>query len=96
VWVRYAVANQWQKITSSRPVWITTGKMGDVLQTADSTADQTDETALPENGPGGVVTGEVGREAADPETMESGNPVDKAASEYPGPPENPMSSPDDN
>jgi len=96
VWVRYAVSNQWQKITSSRPVWITTGKMGDALQTIDSDDDQMDVIDLSEEGPGCAVTGEVGREAADPETMESGNPADKSAGEYPGPPENPIGSMDDN
>jgi len=27
VWVRYGASGQWQKITSSKPTWITTGKI---------------------------------------------------------------------
>jgi hypothetical protein len=61
VYVRYGATNQWQLITSSKPKWITTGKIADALQSADALNDPmespegNDMIDLSQEGPDGMA-----------------------------------------
>jgi hypothetical protein len=61
VWVRYGASGKWQQISSSKPKWITTGKVVAAVQSADSledpmeSADNPDVVDLSQEGPGGAA-----------------------------------------
>lgn len=60
IWVRYGATGQWQ-IASSKPKWITTGRVAEAVQSADSLNDpmeSSEETVvvdLSQEGPGGAA-----------------------------------------
>jgi hypothetical protein len=62
VWVRYGATGQWQLITSSKPKWITTGRIAAAVQAAGSLDDPIESVAgmdivdLSQEAPGGVAT----------------------------------------
>jgi hypothetical protein len=57
VYVRYGATGQWQQISTSKPKWITTGKMMEAIQAAGSLDDPSESVEelldLSEEGPGG-------------------------------------------
>jgi hypothetical protein len=57
VYVRYGATGQWQQISTSKPKWITTGKMTEAIQAAGSLDDPSESVEelldLSEEGPGG-------------------------------------------
>jgi len=61
VWVRYGATGQWQQISSSKPKWITTGRVAEAVLSADSLDDpmeSSEETVvvdLSQEGPGGAA-----------------------------------------
>jgi hypothetical protein len=74
VWVRYGATGKWQKISSSKPTWITTGRPAD---TAQSQASVNPSAAAGENlvdlsatSPGGQMANVVILDDADPAMME--------------------------
>jgi hypothetical protein len=62
VWVRYGTTGQWQQISSSKPKWITTGRIADAVQAAGSLDDslesgeEKDVLDLSQEGPGGLAS----------------------------------------
>jgi hypothetical protein len=63
VWALYGATGQWQQITSSKPYWITTGRISDAVQSAGFLVDPLesvmDTVDLSPEAPGGVRSGGV-------------------------------------
>ena len=60
VYVRYGTTGQWVQISTSKPKWITTGKMTEAIQAAGSLDDPSESVEelldLSEEGPGGLAS----------------------------------------
>ena len=74
VWVRYGATGQWQQISSSKPKWITTGRIADAVQAAGSLDDPIDSgidvVDLSQEVSGGLAADTVSLDEDSPAMME--------------------------
>ena len=70
--ILYGATGQWQQIETSKPIWITTGRVSEVMKASDAVEQQVAEKYidLSADGPGGKAFHSVTNHASGTEMME--------------------------